>query len=137
MSKLLRLSEDVWENIWHWNIIPIGKSSLDHNYISLNHNDAYGYKLISEQMLSQKSLNCLEFHILINLHFEENSMENVLMLDVPFMVCGMGGPTEEQLAAEAPEITLYDSAPIEYLDQPKVLEAILSLEKKGHIKICR
>ncbi len=137
MNNIIHLSDDVWSEIGSWKVAPKGVKHLDHSSISFNHDDRDTYMLFSESLLETNGLSCLEFHILIKLFREGNDIQDLFMLDFPFLICGSEGLTQEQLDAEPPEATLYESAPLEYLDQPKVLEAILNLEKKGLIIISR
>lgn len=137
MRKFIRIPDETWCDVGYWLISPKSNNGLDRNFITLNHDERNGYILISENLMNASGLTCLEHHILLNLSPEENEAEHVFMLEVPFLICGPDGPTKEQQEADVPEITISQSAPLDYLDQPKVLEALLSLEKKGHIVISR
>lgn len=133
MSHLIELSDETWNKVSDWNVTPKLQSSLDRDYMTFNHDDRNGYLLISEQLMEIQGLNCLEFHIFIHLQRDQSNLETILMLDLPIFI---GTPTTKQ-EAEMAATTLFAGAPPEYLDQPKVLEAVLSLESKGLIVIER
>lgn len=137
MTNLIMLPDEVWNEVSYWTITPKQERPLDRNFISLNHNDRDSYVLMSEDLMNAGGLTCLEYHIYLHLYPEDNTAEQIFMLDVPFLICGPGGPTPEQEAAEMPEVRLTECAPVDYQDQPKVFEALLSLESKGYINIER
>lgn len=137
MRNFKPLSDEVWSDVFGWLITPQRLAALDRSYMTFNHDDHNGYVLISENLMETAGLSCLEFHIYIRLGLGENEMQSVLMLDLPFIICGPGGPSNRQLETEAPETKLFESAPLEYLNQQNVLDAILSLEAKGLIIIER
>lgn len=137
MSELKLLPDEIWSKVGYWTFKLNTTSTLDRNFINFNHDDRSGYMLVSEDLLERPGLTCLEFHILIRIRASGNEAEEMFMLDIPFMICGPSGPTQAQLDAKMPDVTLCESAPIDYLDQNKVLEALINLETKGLIIINR
>lgn len=109
--------------------------ALDRSLMTLNHDDSY--ILISEKLFEIKGLSCLEFYILARLRADECEAEEVFMLDQRLIVGESDDDAEEQPSSDTSHIGLWESAPIDYLDQPMVLEALLNLEKKGLITISR
>ena len=135
MSKFIELPTNVWNEVLYWEVEP--KRINHHDRDNISFNGDHGYTLLSDDLLLMGGLSCLEYHIFINLYPEKSDLVDALMSNIPFIICGPGGPTQKQKDMETTPPKLDESAPIEYLDQPKVLEAILSLEKKGHITIIR
>lgn len=137
MSELKLLADDTWAEVSYWTFEPMATMPRDRENITFNHNDRESYVLLSEFIMNMPGMTCLEHFIFSRLYPGQNEAEQVFMLDIPFLIVGPGGLSEEQLSATPPPITLFKGAPYEFDDQQKVLEALLSLESKGLITITR